>query len=933
MTTPYPETLFQDTEKEQRQRIALTVANAFLITGTMISLTVLYIAISLKSWHMFALYGGNVLYLVLTYLGLKQIRQNNIIRGVFLTSGAIHLTIALLPILFAGISTVVGLFSMLVSSLIISQTLDVKIARRAIPISVFAGIFIILLGALPISFRIPIPSILVITVAILAVLETAVFIVIIWRQFRTYNIQTKLLLAFVTMLVISLLFTAGYNAIESYRIQRAQISTNLTNDLIVKRTTITNFLEAARHDVAFLGEAEVLHSYIKTIDDIAAPNIVLRTRTVVEREFRRFAESRGIYEEIRFLNNNGNEILRIDTSLDGISSIVSQSELRTADKLDPARDLSYFTQAQQLPAGGLFESSLSLNVEDGRIENPHEPIIQFGSPLVINTQTKGVILANIYAEKFLGILSASGANTFLVDTDGYYIYHPDKAKRWGRDLKTNTKISGDFPDLIGNLYSGNIGSMEANGYLIIYAPVKMPNETTPRWYIGTFVSIDSITKPIFESTYTSVSLLLLTIIAAIFIMTYLSSTITSPLGNLAMAAQDVAAGKLSARVNIETNDEVGTLAKVFNSMANQLQGLVTSLEIRVSERTAELEREKYQSDTRARQFEAITKVARAISATRNLQELLPQISVVISKQFDFYHVGIFLNDQSDQMAILSAANSEGGQKMLHRNHQLKIGEQGIVGHVIKTGVPLISLDVGADAHYFDNPDLPETHSEMALPLKTGDKIIGALDIQSTKTGAFTDEDFGALSALADQVSLAIQNARYFDESDKKLSEANAIQRQATRETWNRLPKEEKLSGYRYSIVGANPLTEDELNTPQDDPTEKRTVKVPISLRGEIIGTLSVQIPKTEHFTSDQNDLIKAVAERVALSAENARLFEETTRRADQERIIADITSKIGTSVRTENILRTTAMELSQLLDNADVFIELQTAKNKEKDAS
>ena len=930
MTTSYPETLiFQDTEKEQRQRIALTVANAFLVTGTIISLTVLYIAISLKSWHMFALYGGNILYLALTYLGLKQIQQKNLARGIYLISGSIQLTIALLAILFAGISTVVGLFSMLVSSLIISQTLDAKIARRAIPISALAGIFIIFLGTLSFKFRIPIPSVLVITVAILAILETAVFIVLIWRQFRTFNIQTKLLLAFITMLVVSLLVTGGYNAIDSYRIQRIQTAASLENDLIVKRTAVADFLETARRDVAFLGEAEVLHSYIKTIDDIADPNIVIRSRTVMEREFRRFAESRGIYEEIRFLNNNGNEVIRIDTNFDGTSVIVPQSELRTADKLDPTKDLSYFTQAHQLSAGKLFESPLSLNVDGGKIEDPHEPIIQFGSPLVINTQTKGVILANIYADKFLSILSASGEDTFLVDADGYYLYHPDEAKRWGRDLNTGATINSDFPDLVGSLHSGKTDSLEANGYLIIYSPVKMPNEATPRWYMGTFISIDSITKPIFESTYTAVSLLLLTIIASIFIMTYLSNTITSPLGNLAIAAQEVAKGKLSARVNIETNDEVGTLAKVFNSMTSQLQELVTNLETRVSVRTAELEKEKRQSDLRARQFETITKVARAISATRNLKELLPQISMAISEQFGFYHVGIFLNDPANQMTVLSAANSEGGQKMLQRSHQLKIGEQGIVGYVTKTGEPRISLDVGVDARYFDNPELPETHSEMALPLKSGDKIIGALDIQSTETSAFTDEDFGSLSALADQVGLAIQNARLFDDSDKKLSEANAIQRQYTRETWSQLPKEEKLSGFRYSIIGANPLTEEEAITSQGDLSDKRTVQVPIILRGETIGTLSVQIPKNEHFSSDQNDLIRAVAERVALSAENARLFEETTRRAEQERIIADITAKIGASVRTESILRTTAAELSQILEDADIFINLQTT-NKDK---
>jgi GAF domain-containing protein len=237
--------------------------------------------------------------------------------------------------------------------------------------------------------------------------------------------------------------------------------------------------------------------------------------------------------------------------------------------------------------------------------------------------------------------------------------------------------------------------------------------------------------------------------------------------------------------------------------------------------------------------------------------------------------------------------------------------------------------VGADAVYFNNPDLPSTHSEMALPLKAGGQVIGALDIQSTEAGAFTDENIETLSALADQVSLAIQNARLFDQTLKTIAEFETIQRQYTRETWSRLPKEENLTGYRYSVAGAIPLSVSDQTSSlsMEEPKNKRKITTPIVLRGETIGTLSVLIPESETANADKVDLVRAVAERVALSAENARLFEETTRRAERERIISDIVSKIGTSVRTENILRTAATELSQLLDNADIFIDLQTTRN------
>jgi GAF domain-containing protein len=427
---------------------------------------------------------------------------------------------------------------------------------------------------------------------------------------------------------------------------------------------------------------------------------------------------------------------------------------------------------------------------------------------------------------------------------------------------------------------------------------------------------------------TSVLLVIIILTIASFATLAVGNTLTWPLKSLTGVANEIIKGNYDAKAEIQNQDEIGILAETLNIMTTAIKGSVNTLEQKVSERTAALQDELGKGDRRGKQFEAITKVARSISITHKLDELLPQISKVVSEQFNYYHVGIFLNDPNNLFAILSAANSPGGKNMLTRGHQLKIGEQGIVGYVAQSGKPRIALDVGEDANYFNNPDLPLTRSEMALPLKTGNQVIGVLDIQSTEANAFTDQDFEALSALADQVSLAIQNARLFEQTEKTLAEADAIQRQYLHETWGKLPKEERLSGFRYSGAGTIPLDEEAEITTSGKAKNKQEISVPIILRGETIGTLSVQIPKDDHISSDQIDLIKAVAERVALSAENARLFEETTRRAERERIISDITSKIGTSVRTESILRTTATELSQLLDGADIFINLQTDKQE-----
>jgi GAF domain-containing protein len=393
--------------------------------------------------------------------------------------------------------------------------------------------------------------------------------------------------------------------------------------------------------------------------------------------------------------------------------------------------------------------------------------------------------------------------------------------------------------------------------------------------------------------------------------------------NAAIAYQD---GYLDRRSVIEVggNDEISRLARAFNKLFGQMQETLFNLEDRVRERTASLAAATKESERRAKQFEAITLVGSAISSIRSLDDLLPKITELISQQFSYYHVGIFLNDANNENAILSAANSEGGKQMLSRGHQLKIGEQGIVGYAISTDNPRIALDVGEDAVYFGNPELPNTRSEMALPLKIGKDVVGALDVQSTEASAFGEEDISVLSLLADQVSLAIENARLFDQVRKSLAESEALYRQYLRQAWNRLPKEQNLVGFRYDARGASPIeTKLKKNTVVNkqevkEATKNPCISVPIAIRGETIGMLTVQIPDEKNVSENQKDLVNAVAERVALSAENARLFDETTRRAERERLVSDITVKIRSTNDPDAMVKIALEELKQALGASKV---------------
>jgi GAF domain-containing protein len=397
-----------------------------------------------------------------------------------------------------------------------------------------------------------------------------------------------------------------------------------------------------------------------------------------------------------------------------------------------------------------------------------------------------------------------------------------------------------------------------------------------------------------------------------------------------------------ARIQVVVN-QLRASEKNLQATNRDLQNLSDSLERRVKERTAELSQQSaeleaanQQIERRAAQFEALAQVTRTIISIRDLQELLPRITTVISEKFGYYHVGIFLLDEVSAYAILIAANSDGGKRMLERKHRLKVGEQGIVGSVAATGKPRIALDVGQDAVFFNNPDLPDTHSEASLPLISKNIIIGVLDVQSTKIAAISDEDIQMLTLLADQVSLAIENARLFDDTRKALAESEMANRTSIRESWSRLPEQQNLIGYRYSVSGAAPLREpvkvadSSSGDVKGKESEASQTVVPIELRGEVIGSLIVQSPSSQKWQADQLDLIKAVAGRVALSAENARLFEETTARAEREKKVSDITGKIRQQNDPREMIRIAIEELQSALGASRVQVIPQTVKASQK---
>ena len=378
-------------------------------------------------------------------------------------------------------------------------------------------------------------------------------------------------------------------------------------------------------------------------------------------------------------------------------------------------------------------------------------------------------------------------------------------------------------------------------------------------------------------------------------------------------------------------DDTRAGEKNLLSSNRELQELSVSLEQRVAERTIELASANAKNERRAAQFEAIAQVSRTISSTQDLSTLLPQITSVISRLFGFYHVGIFLLDTKNEYAVLSAANSEGGQKMLARGHRLRVGETGIVGYVTSTGNARVALDTGSDTIFFNNPDLPHTRSEMALPFKIGPVIIGALDVQSKEPNAFAEEDISILSILSEQVGIAIQNSRQYEETHRALAESETLSRQFVRQGWQDFTKARNLAGIRHTGAKATLLYSRNGNTDKDRSTHDQPSEqpksallvLPVKLRDEVIGTVNVRSPGNREWNQDELDIVTAIIERAAVALENARLLTESQKRAAKERTIGEISAKISAQSDIDELLKTATIELGRTLPKANISIQFK----------
>ncbi|MBN1286399.1 MAG: GAF domain-containing protein [Anaerolineae bacterium] len=394
------------------------------------------------------------------------------------------------------------------------------------------------------------------------------------------------------------------------------------------------------------------------------------------------------------------------------------------------------------------------------------------------------------------------------------------------------------------------------------------------------------------------------------VVRFIRLQVAQPLAVFRGSVEALRQGDLSHRVTVKVKNELGILAGAFNTMAINLQDLVANLERRVAERTRDLA--------------AISELGRLLTAQRDMSVLLPYAVQVIQRHTDFYHVQIFLIDDDGEYAVLRASTGEAGRLLLEAGHRLAVGSESVIGRVAETGQSVIALDTeDAMVVHRPNPLLPDTRSEMALPLRVGSRLMGALDVQSLAPNAFTQRDVELFQTLADQLASAIDNAQQAQALSEQLRAARQLNRVLMGEAYAEAVSLRRTDTIGYTAYGAD-VREDRTWTETlrqaalgemvvKESAEGRFLSLPIVTRGGApVGAFEFELDPDE-WREDLPDLAGALLERVTVSLETARVFEQAQRLAAREQQVNQVTARLQEKTEIEDLLEVAADEIRRAL--------------------
>lgn len=547
-----------------------------------------------------------------------------------------------------------------------------------------------------------------------------------------------------------------------------------------------------------------------------------------------------------------------------------------------------------------FEPQLGLPLTELAV-----PVLAGGefAGMIVSTYNLATVVADVETDATAG--ASTAVRNAVLDDAGRYVSEPESNEplpRLGR------------LEVITSAQNSAIADSSTGPVLLAARPVDLPVETvtltgTPLWVLVS-EPMSSVLAASSAVQTVAFAAALLGLPLVVLVLFYISQAIIQPVRELNTMATSIRERDFTVRAEVTGVDEFGQLGTTFNAMAEDLQALTETLEARVTQRT--------------RQLEAVIDVAHAVTGLMDVNELLSRTVRLISERFGYYHVALFLVDDTGDFAVVTESTGDIGSVFKEMGYRLAVGSNSVIGYVTANRRALNVADAENDPIYLRNSMLPYTRSELGLPLLVGTRLLGALDVQATRVNAFSDEDVETLQAMADQIAIALNNARMFAETQTQLREMQYAQRQYVREAWSsQLGMADDSLGF---VLDGDVISSfDDSNgheTLAVALTQRSVLAVPLRIRGETIGTIELVHVAGREWSDDDRLLAQSVADQAGLALENARLLDEAQRRAERERLTAEIGGRIRETLDVESMLRTAAQTLQQSLGLPEVVVRL-----------